>query len=437
MQNRYFGFWRSVSLVVGNIIGSGIFLLPASLGAYGLFGLLGWVITSLGSICLALVFARLSFRFPKTGGPYAYSKSAFGDFIGFQVAWNYWVGTWASNAAISTAFVSYLSELVPVLKTNNALAFCVAFSAVWFFTFINTQSVRSAGILQVFITIAKAIPLICIGIYGIFYIDLSHFTQLGNIQVPPLQALAASSALTLFAFLGLESATIPAEHVLEPEKTIPKATIVGTLFSAVVYIWCTVVLFGILDSEALRHSHAPFADAGALLFGGWAKPFIAFCAAFAAFGTLNGWILVQGQVPLAAAQDGLFPKLFQKQNKNGSPYMGLIVSSILMSGMLFMNYGANLVEQFTTIVNFTTFSVLLPYLYSTVADLYFLLLERTQSKTLLPQIGVTLLAFLYTLLIVVGSGKEAVFLGILFLFSGFPFYAWMKARPVDNISNIA
>lgn len=424
------GLWRSTALVVGNIIGSGIFLLPASLGIYGSLGLVGWMVSGAGSICLALVFARLSRQFPRTGGPYAYSREAFGDFVGFQMAWSYWMGTWASNAAISTAFVSYMAAFYPELKTHPTYGFFLALSSVWFFTFLSTTSVRSAGSVQVVITIMKAIPLIAIGVVGMFYVDFSHFLIINPSGESTFKAIAASAALTLFAFLGLESATVPAENVVNPEKTIPRATILGTVFSAIVYVWTTIVLLGVIEPLTLSKSNAPFADAAGLIFGPWASPIIAGCAVLAAFGTMNGWILLQGHVPLAAARDGLFPAIFAKVSKSGTPYIGSIVSSLLMTCLLYMNYQANLVDQFTTIVNFTTFAVLLPYLYSAVADLYFLAKSpvKVSSFYWLRTSGIALLAFLYSLLIIAGAGKETVFLGVIFLFSGFPVYVWMKAK---------
>ncbi|MBL0941995.1 MAG: amino acid permease, partial [Alphaproteobacteria bacterium] len=148
IKKRQLGLWRATSLVVGNMVGAGIFLLPASLGIYGGIGLLGWIFTAFGAICLALVFARLSHHFPRLGGPYAYSREAFGDFIGFQMAWSYWVANWVSNAAVAIAFVSYLSIFFPSLVTKPNHALLLAISTVWLLTFINIRGARSAGTVQ-------------------------------------------------------------------------------------------------------------------------------------------------------------------------------------------------------------------------------------------------------------------------------------------------
>ena len=428
VAERSMGFWRATSLVVGNIVGSGMLMLPAALGIYGSTGLLGWVLTAFGAICLALVFSNLSRRFPRMGGPYAYSKEAFGDFIGFQMAWCYWVGTWASNAALATAFVSYLSVFFPVLAENPLLAFIAGFSVVWLLTFVNMAGVKQASILQLILTILKIVPLVAIGIFGIQYINFDHFTPLNPSGQPFLTALGSAAALTLFSFLGIESATIPAENVINPKKTIPLATMVGTVLSAIIYIGLMIVIMGIIPPAELSKSTAPFAQAGQLIFGGWAGMAIAVVALISVFGTLNGWILLQAQVPLAAAADGLFPKLFGKVSKNGTPVIGLVISSALMTGMLFLNYEAGLVDQFTKIVIFATFAILLPYLYSAVADMYFILKspERTYDFTFFKSMTVAILGFAYTIIIIMGAGQEAVFLGSIFVFSGIPLYVFIK-----------
>lgn len=426
----YFGIWRTSSLVVGNMVGSGIFMLPASLAIYGSLGLIGWLLSSLGAICLALVFSRLSQQFPKTGGPYAYAKEAFGDFVGFQMAWSYWIGAWAGNAAVSTAFVSYMSYFFPILKMNSTFGFLLAFSAIWFFTLLNSLSFRSTGIAQVAFTAMKVIPLVLISIFGIFYIKPSYFLPFNPTDKPALDGIIAAAALTLYAFLGLESATVPAEQVQNPRQTIPRATLIGTLLSAGIYLWSTVILFGVVSREELMNSNAPFAAAGEVIFGSWAGALIAGCAALAAFGTLNGWILLQGQIPFAAASDGLFPKIFAKKSSRGTPLFGLVISSFLVSVLLLFNYNASLVEQFTVIVNLTTFTILLPYLYSAAADWYFIISKRDFSSKakLLRASFSTAVGFIYTLLIVIGCGQEIVFWGMMWIFLGFPVYAFMRKK---------
>ena len=212
------GFWICTSLVVGNMIGSGIFLLPASLAVYGGISILGWLITATGSILVALVFAKLTQMIPKAGGPYAYSRDAFGDFAGFLVAWGYWLSIVAANAAIAVAFVSYLTVFWPVLSDNNLLAAFVALSSIWFLTYINIIGIHRAGMVQLVTTIIKIVPLLLIIIFGLFYIDFSNFTPFNISGESNMSAVTATIDLTLWAFLGLESSTVPAADV-ENAKT--------------------------------------------------------------------------------------------------------------------------------------------------------------------------------------------------------------------------
>lgn len=422
------GIWRATSLVVGNIIGAGIFMLPASLAMYGNVGLLGLIVTATGALLLAKVFARLSRDFPVLGGPYAYSREAFGEFIGFQMAWMYWIGTWASVAAITIGFVSYLGVFWPALHDNVGLTFLISVATVWLFTFINMIGVKTASTVQLITTILKIVPLSIIGIVGLKEINFQNLLVLNAHDVPFWPSVSAAAALTLFSFIGLESATIPAEDVKNPRKTIPKATVLGTLLSAIIYIGTMAVVFGILTPEQLASSKAPFVDAGSYIFGSWAGPVVAISAILCCLSTVNGWILVQSQMPVAIARDKLFPDFFDKHTKNGSPWVALLVSASLISLLLFMNFEAGLREQFTTIVFFTTFTVILTYLYSATAELYLLFMNPKQIKTgkFARILIVSLLAYGYMMLILIGSGPKATFLGMLFVFSGFPVYVFMK-----------
>lgn len=433
-QVRTFGIWRATSLVVGNIVGTGILMLPASLGAFGPLGLLGWLVTCIGSMCLALVFARLSSLYPQTGGPYVYCREAFGDFAAFQMAWCYWAGCWAGNAAIAVAFVGYLSYFWEALQEQTSLQFLVAAFAVWFFTALNVLSLRNTGIAQVVFAVLKIVPLVVIGTVGIAYIDTENYFPINPSEGSWLQVISATSALTLYAFMGFESATIPADNVADPGKTIPRATVLGTLFSAVIYIWTSVVLMGIMPSAKLAQSHAPFADAAMLIFGAPGASLIAICAIVAAFGTLNGWILLQGQLPLAAARDGFFPEQFAKLSRFSTPAFGLIFSSVLLTGVLYLNYGASLVDHFTSIVTLTTFTLLLPYIFSAAADIKFLLEGPSprRLRTLARPALVSSVALGYSLIAAYGAGREALQLCILFVFLGFPAYVLMKRKPLKT-----
>ena len=251
------GLITATSLVVGNMIGSGIFVLPATLARYGSISLLGWLFTAAGALVLAKIFSNLSkILVNKSGGPYVFAKEGFGDFIGFLVAWGYWISCWVVNAGIAVAIISALTIFFPILETNSTLSVIIGLAFIWFFTWINVKGVKTSGKFQVITTVLKLLPLLLIIILGFFFFSLDNFPAFNISGENNLQAFSAVATLTLFAFLGIECATIPAENVKNPERIVPKATMLGTTIATLVYILGTVVLFGILPIDELIHPRA-------------------------------------------------------------------------------------------------------------------------------------------------------------------------------------
>ncbi|MDC0348988.1 amino acid permease [Alphaproteobacteria bacterium] len=424
-----FGLWQTTSLVVGNIVGSGILMLPAALAFYGTFGLFGWALTSLGAVFLGLVFARLSSRFTKSGGPYTYAREVFGDFFGFQIAWTYWLANIISNLAVVIAFVSYLSLSYPILKEEPTYAFGLGLISLWTAVGINLISLKIFARVQLLVTFVKVLPLIALSFVGIFYVDWSNiypFTL--PMDITPWQAILATMSLSIFSFIGIESATIPSEHVKNPKKVVAQATVIGTIISAVIYIWITVVIMGILGSATLSGSNAPFADTFGHMFGSQSAKIIALMAAFSCFSTLNGWILLQGQIPLAVAKDGLFPKLLGYQSSQGTPVVALVISSVFMSLLLLLNYSASLIDQFAMIVNLTSFSILLPYLFSGLADLVLLWREGQKKKFAWKSMTVSIIAILYALVAISGVGFQSFSTGVGLILFGVPVFLFMRKK---------
>ncbi len=421
------GLWTSTSLVAGNMIGSGVFLLPAALASFGGISLLGWFFSALGALALALVFSYFSRLMPKAGGPYAYTREGFGDFAGFLVAWGYWISIWCGNAAITVAFVSYLTVFVPELAQNNLMAVGAGLSAIWLLTWVNIRGVKTAGMVQLVTTVLKLIPLILIGIGGLFFVNPEHFQPFNLSDDTAFGAVTATATLTLWAFLGLESATIPADNIEQPEKTIPRATILGTLISTAVYITGTIAVLGLIAPSDLQNSTAPFADAAAVMLGESAYYWVGGAAVIATLGALNGWILMQGQVPMAVAQDKLFPPLFGKRNRNQVPVVSIIISSVLLSVLMVMNFTRGLVDTFKFVILLATLTVLVPYLFSAAS--FVLVVAQKQfgavSNRLIKMI-LGFLAFGYALWAVAGSGEEVVYWGFILLIAGIPFYVWIK-----------
>ncbi len=419
--NKKIGLWATTSLVIGNMIGSGIFLLPASLAPYGGISIIGWIVSALGGITLAKVFSELSKRFPKTGGPYTFTKQGFGDFPAFLVAWGYWISICCTNAAITVTMLSYLSIFFPILNTSPFAAALTGLSAIWLLTYINSRGVKEASWVQLITTVLKLVPLILIAIVGLFFIEMAHFEPFNLSGESNFAAITATTTLTLFAYLGIESATIPADNVANPSETIPKATILGTWIATGVYILGSIAVMGIIPPETLATSQAPFADAAVVIWGESARNWVALGIVISVFGALNGWIMMQGQIPLAAAKDGLFPALFGKLNKNNSPATGIAFSSILISGLMLMNYSKSLISAFEFMILLATLTCLVPYLFSTATHLLFALRSGKKWSWIWGS-----LAFAFSMWAVAGSGEEIVFWGFLVLMAGIPFYVWIK-----------
>jgi len=429
------GVVRATSLVAGNMIGSGVFLLPATLALYGGISLLGWIFSALGALVLAKVFSNLSILMPSVGGPYAYSRKGLGDFAGFLVAWGYWVSLWIGNAAITVAFISYLTVFIPELATNNLLAIVAGIISIWFFTWINTRGVKEASTIQLVLTILKITPLALIALFGIFFINWDNFFPFNISGESHFSAITATATLTLWAFLGLESATIPADNIINPTKNIPRATLYGTLITTLVYILGSMTIIGMIPSQELQVSNAPFADAAAILWGESARYWMAGVACLAVFGVLNGWILLQGQIPLAISRDKLFPAIFARENKKGAPVWGIVISSVLITIVMMMNYTKGLVDTFKFLILIGTITVLIPYLFSAVAYSIMVIEKKFVHKhqgSIPGKLILASLAFSFSIWAIAGSGEKSVFWGFLLLLAGLPVYVWIKWKNLKD-----
>jgi APA family basic amino acid/polyamine antiporter len=434
---RSMGLWMATALVVGNMVGSGIFTLPAALsGEAGPASIVALALTGLGAMLLALVFANLGRAHPRTGGPYYFARKAFGDFVGFQTAWAYWIAAWVGNAAIAVAFAGYLGVFWGDVKTNNWLAALVAVGAIWLFTLINIAGARETGVAQVVTTVLKFVPLAIIGIVGLFYIEGGNFTPFAPAGDGFDWHMNAAAALALWAFIGLESATVPAEEVKNPEKTIPRATILGTVLTTVLYIVALVAIVGVLSQAALASSSAPFADAANAMWAGtflglsWGK-WIALVAIAATLGALNGWIMLTARVSLAAADDGLFPRPFSRvHGKRATPVFGLVVSSLLVSGLVLYNWNVDFGERFTDIVLLATWMTLISYAYAAAAEVVLFYRERELFSwvKLTRDTVIAGLAFAYSVWAIWGSGEEWLAKGFMLLLFGIPVFVFMKWR---------
>tara|TARA_B100000945_G_scaffold316715_1_gene318147 strand:- start:791 stop:2095 length:1305 start_codon:yes stop_codon:yes gene_type:complete len=428
-QNEKIGLLAATSLVVGNIIGAGIFVLPASLGKFGSISIVGWLFTATGALILAKIFSNFSKIVKgKSGGPYLYSKVVFGDFIGFLVAWGYWISCWVNNAAIAVAIVSALSFFIPELVTNSFYSTLMGLSFIWFFTYTSSRGIKSSGNIQILTTIAKLIPLFLIILFGFLVFDLEIFPEFNLTNQNDFEILPIVAVMTLYAFLGLECASIPAENIENPEKTIPKATMAGTLISTLIYILSTIVLFGIIPAENLINSPAPFAEAGEIIGGKYFGFLISAGAAISAIGALNGWILITSYMPMTMANDNLFPKIFSKKNKKGFPFISLLLGSVLTSFVMTMNYTDGLVDRFEFLILLTTLSTLIPYFFVSASYILFHIEKSILKIKSFKSVFLGIFGTIYSVWAIFGSGIESIVYGTILLIIGIPIYIILKLK---------
>ncbi|MFF8810781.1 amino acid permease [Streptomyces pactum] len=427
---RRFGLPTATALVMGNIIGGGIFLLPASVAPYGTVSLLAFAVLTVGAVALALVFGRLARRDPRTGGPYVYAREAFGDFAGFLSAWSYWTMSWVSNAALAVAVVGYVHVLFPG-HGNGATDLTVALLALWLPTLANLAGTRWVGAVQLVSAVLKFLPLLFIAVAGLFFFDagnLGSFTEGGG---SPLGGLSAAAAILLYSYVGVESAAMSAGEVRDPERNVGRATVLGTIGAAVVYLLGTLAVFGTVAHQDLVTSDAPFSDAVDAMFGGaWGGTLIAVAAVISILGALNGWTLMSAQAPYAAARDGLFPAVFAVRRR-GVPTAGVLIGTVLASLLTVINHLGSSDRVFEVLVLITTFSATVPYLLACGAQLYFLVSgrsDRVRGGRFALDVLLAVTGFGFSFWLVAGAGYAAVYQGVLFLFAGVLLHAWLAAR---------
>lgn len=416
------GLWTAIALVVGSMIGSGIFLLPAALASFGAASLVGWSITLGGALMLALVFSWLAAGISRSGGPYAYAHEAFGDEVGFGVAWSYWTCNWTGNAALAVAFAGSLGAVFPAATATPIRAAGCALAALAFCTGVNALGVREAGRMQVFTTILKLLPLVLFGLIGLAWVQMDYYTPFNPSGKSLAQVGSSVAALTLWAFLGLEAATVPSACIRDPKRTVPRATVIGVLIAGLAtMLTCTVVL-GLLPADVLQHSAAPMADAASRLWGSWAGIAVGVVATISCFGALNGWVLLQAQTPMAASRDGLFPRIFGRLDANGTPLAGLLLSSTLAGGLMLTNYSKSLVGLFSFSILLSTAAALLPFAVCSLA--WWRLNPGAPTARKLVAGG----ALAYSIWALVGTGSEALLWGAALLIAGIPVFLLSRKR---------
>lgn len=364
---------QSTALIMGSIIGVGIFSLPYALASYGPISLVAMGLATVGAVALALMFAVMSRRLPAAGGPYAYARSGFGNAVGFVNAWSYWITAWAGNAAIVVGWVYYVEHF---LNKDGAVGWSVLIALVglWIPAVINLIGVRAMGSVQVWTTVLKFIPLAIISTVGLFFIKAGNFTPWNLSGDSSLSAIGGAMAIALFSYLGVETAAVAAAKVRDPERNVPKATIYGTLASATVYLLSMVAVFGIVPASqlALDANKASYSVAANSIVGGgsWAGDLVALAVIVSGIGALNGWTMICAEMPLAAAKDGLFPARFGRLSRRRVPAFGIVSSTALASVAVVISYlGTSGSTVFTTLILMTGITAAVPYAFSALAQI--------------------------------------------------------------------
>lgn len=434
-MKKVMGFWRCWGIVVGVMIGSGIFMLPAVLAPYGKFSLLGWIFAGVGTIFIALMFSLLARRKALVGGPYAYTRAAFGDLPGYLIGWGYWIGILTSIAAGAVAVSGYLGFFIPFISSDPITGAITALLIIWITTAINVAGVKTASTFQLLTSLLKLLPLFLIAAIGLFFGDPINAKPEPSFESPTVFSLAEMVMIIMWAYLGVESVTIPSDDMITPEKNIPRALIIGTLTVTGVYIAVSYGAMGLIPSEQLAHSTSPLADAAVVVLGPWGAGLITLGALISIISNINANIFVGSVMPQALAQDNLFPSSFSTLNKGGVPARAIIISAFIASLLVVMNFSDGLMGAFKTLILLSTLVTILPYVTSALAELVLQKRDRNQGiKTGWSVWIITLGALIFSLFAIVGSGLMISLQGTILLIIGLPFYFYEKNKNKTEIS---
>ncbi|HEY7485822.1 MAG TPA: amino acid permease [Streptosporangiaceae bacterium] len=439
-----FGLPQATALIMGSIIGVGIFNLPYSLAAYGPISIVAMALTTVGALALALMFAALSRRLPADGGPYAYARAAFGNGVGFSNAWSYWITAWAGNAAIVTGWVFYVEYFINKGHLTG-WSIVIALVGLWVPAAVNLSGVKNIGAVQFWTTIIKFIPLVIMSTLGLALISTDNFHPWNVSGQSNIAAIGGAMAIALFSYLGVETAAVAAAKVRDPERNIPRATVFGTLASAVVYMLSLTAVFGTVPTSQLAEeaNKASYSAAANAMAGGgtWAGNLMALAVIISGIGALNGWTMICAEMPLAAARDGLFPESFKRLSRKGVPPVGIIASTALASVAMIVSFmGASGATVFTTLVLMTGITSAVPYGFSALAQIKWRLQDNRPVHTprLARDLTVAILALIFSVLFIWYSRNTAeeswylvwgpfLMAGAAFLL-GIPVYLRMRSR---------
>lgn len=433
-RERTLGLGSSTALVMGSIVGTGVFTMPAVLAGAGTSSILVLAVIAGGAVLLGMMFGQLTRRVPNSdGGLYAYSRHEFGDFAGYLTAWSYWITAWAGNAAIVASWVLYVESLLSIENPSAWTNFVIAMFGLWIPAVINLVGVKQMAWFQNVSVVLKFLPLIVVGVVGWFFVEAENFGPFNASGGSLYSAVGIAAGVALFSFIGVETASIAAGRVKDPRRNVGRASVLGTAASALLYLAVTAVVMGLVSHSSLVGNGAPFVDAFEAMFGdaAWVGKLVAGTAVVSGLGALNGWTLVTAEMPFAAAKDGLFVPQFAKTLKNGSPWFGILVSTALASALMAFAYsGRTGLTVFTYLVNLSVVTVAIPYLFSACAQLAYLVSGRrtVNGWALARNLAIAVTSVLFSLWVTFTAGYAAVYQAMFFLLLGIPIYAFITAR---------
>jgi len=442
------GLGSSTALVVGSIIGTGVFTMPAVMAGAGTSSIITLAVIAVGALILGVLFGQLTKRVPNVdGGLYAYARHEFGDFAGYLTAWCYWITCWAGNAAIVASWVLYVESLFGINNPSAWVNTGIAFTGLWIPALVNLAGVRQMAWFQNVTVVLKFLPLLLVAVVGWFFVSSANFGPFNASGGSLYDGIGIAAGVALFSFIGVECASIAAGRVENPRRNVARASVLGTAASGLLYVAVTGVVMGLVPHDKLINDGAPFVAAFREMFGGagWIGKAVALVAVVSGIGALNGWTLVTAEMPFAAARDGLFPQSFAKENRNGTPWFGILVSTIVASVLMAWSYsGKTGLKVFTYLVYLSVVTVAIPYFISASAQLAYLVSRRRKVAgwNLARDLAISATSLLFSLWVTFASGYQAVYQAMLLFLIGIPLYAFLKARrerlglvpePVDQL----
>lgn len=419
----------AIALIVGNMVGTSAYTLPALLAREtGPLGVLAWVVTAAGYLFVALVYASLGTRYPETGGPYVFARETLGEFAGFQSMWAYWFSAVVGNAGIVTGVVGYMEGFSPTLAESETYRFFLAQALLWGLCLVNVLGIRISARIQITVLFLNVVPLLLFSIVALFYFDAANLTPFAP---RGWGSLVTGVALIVWAYSGIESATVPAEEVRGPPQTIRRATMLGYLVGTAAFLVGATAVAGAVPNAELAISARPVALAAERTVGAVPAMIISVAAIVAGLGTLNGWILMSGRIPVSAARDGIFfPALARLHPRYGTPYVSLIVATIIGSLSLGLYFTDTTLGVFDTIVQLSVLTTLLAHLYTAAAE--WMLRRRDAMSPGAPrpwrQQLVAIVAFAFVLWSMYGIGAGITRWAFLVILAGIPLYIGFKTH---------